>query len=73
MLLGLCLGWIFGILSFHKDKDVVFQLSFGLVNGLQVGIFSNIEYILTKLFREWIHDVISNEMTSSQQVKKLCL
>lgn len=38
MLLGLCLGWIFGILSFHKDKDVVFQLSFGLVNGLQ-GIF----------------------------------
>ena len=52
MLLGLCLGWIFGILSFHKDKDVVFQLSFGLVNGLQVGIFSNIEYILTKLFRE---------------------
>ena len=45
MLLGLCLGWIFGILSFHKDKDVVFQLSFGLVNGLQVGIFSNIVYI----------------------------
>ncbi|CAH3195479.1 unnamed protein product [Porites evermanni] len=43
MLLGLCLGWIFGILSFQdKDKDVVFQLSFGLVNGLQVGIFSNI-------------------------------
>lgn len=47
MLLGLCLGWIFGILSFHQDndKDVVFQLSFGLVNGLQVGIFSNIVYI----------------------------
>lgn len=46
MLLGLCLGWIFGILSFQdKDKDVVFQLSFGLVNGLQVGIFSNIVYI----------------------------
>ena len=45
MLLGLCLGWVFGILSFHQVKDVVFQLSFGLINGLQVGIFSNIVYI----------------------------
>ena len=37
MLLGLCLGWIFGILSFREVKDVRFQLSFGLINGLQVG------------------------------------
>jgi len=38
MLLGLCLGWIFGILSFREVKNVRFQLSFGLINGLQ-GIF----------------------------------
>lgn len=38
MLLGLCLGWIFGILSFQEGDDVLFQLSFGLINGLQ-GIF----------------------------------
>jgi len=36
MLLGLCLGWIFGILSFREVKNVRFQLSFGLINGLQV-------------------------------------
>ena len=36
MLLGLCLGWIFGILSFQEGDDVLFQLSFGLINGLQV-------------------------------------
>jgi len=38
LLLGLCLGWIFGILSFREVSDVRFQLSFGLINGLQ-GIF----------------------------------
>ncbi|XP_022792542.1 adhesion G protein-coupled receptor L3-like isoform X2 [Stylophora pistillata] len=38
MLVGLCLGWIFGILSFRELNDVRFQLSFGLINGLQ-GIF----------------------------------
>lgn len=38
MLLGLCLGWIFGILSFREVENVRFQLSFGLINGLQ-GIF----------------------------------
>ena len=36
MLLGLCLGWIFGILSFREVENVRFQLSFGLINGLQV-------------------------------------
>lgn len=36
MLLGLCLGWIFGILSFREVKNVGFQLSFALINGLQV-------------------------------------
>ncbi|KAL9963693.1 hypothetical protein ACROYT_G027224 [Oculina patagonica] len=38
MLLGLCLGWIFGILSFRDVRNVRVQLSFGLINGLQ-GIF----------------------------------
>ncbi|KAJ7392707.1 hypothetical protein OS493_010359 [Desmophyllum pertusum] len=38
LLLGLCLGWIFGILSFREVDNVRFQLSFGLINGLQ-GIF----------------------------------
>lgn len=38
LLLGLCLGWIFGILSFREVNNVRFQLSFGLINGLQ-GIF----------------------------------
>ena len=36
MLLGLCVGWIFGILSFREVENVRFQLSFGLINGLQV-------------------------------------
>ena len=36
LLLGLCLGWIFGILSFREVDNVRFQLSFGLINGLQV-------------------------------------
>ena len=62
MLLGLCLGWIFGILSFHKDKDVVFQLSFGLINGLQVGIFS-------KLFCVHTQSYFANEFMMQFQTK----
>ncbi|KAK3740568.1 hypothetical protein QZH41_014963, partial [Actinostola sp. cb2023] len=38
MLLGLCLGWIFAVLSFRNGNNMRYQLTFGLVNGLQ-GIF----------------------------------
>ncbi|KXJ15051.1 Adhesion G-protein coupled receptor D1 [Exaiptasia diaphana] len=38
MLLGLCLGWTFTILSFKEGSNLRYQLTFGLINGLQ-GIF----------------------------------
>ena len=50
MLLGLCLGWIFGILSFREVENIGFQLSFGLINGLQVSKKYVKSYILTPLF-----------------------
>ena len=50
MLLGLCLGWIFGILSFREIENVGFQLSFGLINGLQVSKKYVKSYILTSVF-----------------------
>ena len=73
MLLGLCLGWIFGILSFHKDKDVVFQLSFGLVNGLQVGIFSNIVYIHKVISRmnSWYNFKRNDVITAGEKALSL--
>ena len=44
MVLGLTLGWIFGILSFmNQSDDVICQLAFGLLNGLQV---TRIEFFL---------------------------
>ena len=73
MLLGLCLGWIFGILSFHKDKDVVFQLSFGLVNGLQVGIFSNIVYIhkVVSRMNSWCNFKRNDVITAGEKALSL--
>ena len=39
MLLSLCLGWLFGILSFYIGVgDFPYQLAFGLINGLQVSL-----------------------------------
>lgn len=37
LLLSLCLGWLFGLLSFY-DANIRYQLIFGLINGLQ-GLF----------------------------------
>ena len=36
LVLGLCLGWIFGMLAFKEIHNVKYQLLFGLLNGLQV-------------------------------------
>ncbi|XP_068685691.1 adhesion G protein-coupled receptor L1-like isoform X1 [Montipora foliosa] len=40
LLLSLCLGWLFGLLSFYDDgqNNIRYHLIFGLINGLQ-GLF----------------------------------
>ena len=60
MVLGLCMGWVFGIFSFRKS-GVPYELTFGLLNGLQVRLLPVVGKFLSATFhwyepmRQWIY------------------